>query len=67
MVATTLMPLTTGFLVILKGVHLAKHSPTSSEHKIGDTLANDANRRYVFDEGGHEDQEDGDTFEFALG
>ena len=40
MVARTLMPLTTGFLVILvdnlEGRCLARHSPTSPEHKIGD-------------------------------
>ena len=61
------MPLTIGFLVILEGVHLAKYSPTSSEHKIGDTRADDANRRYVFEEWGHEDPEDGEPFEFAPG
>ena len=40
-VASTLMPLTTEFLVILMdnlgGRHIAEHSTTSSEHKIGDT------------------------------
>src|SRR3954466_13924949 len=40
-VASTLKPLTTGFLVILvdslEGVHLAKHSPTSFKPKIRDT------------------------------
>ena len=63
------MPPTTGFPVILmdnlEGRRLARHSPTSSEHKIGHTTARRCQQK-VRPQGMRAWRpEDGDTFEIA--